>query len=219
MAPLLVDIWSDAVCPWCYIGKRRFEAALARFEHRDDVQVTWHSFELDPSAPRIAEGRPAERLAAKYGMTVQEAEQRQAEVSALAAQEGLSYDLAEARSGNTFDAHRLIHLGAEQGLGDQVAERLMSAYFGERAPIGDPATLERLAVEAGLAAGEVRELLAGDRLADAVRADEEAAARLGIRGVPFFVLGRQYGLSGAQPADIILQALRQTWDEAAAKAA
>jgi predicted DsbA family dithiol-disulfide isomerase len=219
MAPLLVDIWSDVVCPWCYIGKRRFEAALARFEHRDDVDVRWHSFELDPTAPPVEPARSAERLAAKYGTTVEEAEQRQAEVSALAAQEGLTYDLAEARSGNSFDAHRLIHLGAEQGLGDQVAERLMSAYFGERETIGDPDTLERLAVQAGLPADDVRDVLAGDRFADAVRADEEAAAQLGIRGVPFFVLGRRYGLSGAQPADIMLQALRKAWDEVAAKAA
>jgi predicted DsbA family dithiol-disulfide isomerase len=219
MAPLLVDIWSDVVCPWCYIGKRRFEAALARFEHRDDVEVTWHSFELDPTAPRIEEGRPAERLAAKYGMSVQEAEQRQAEITALAAQDGLTYDLAGARAGNSFDAHRILHLGAEQGLGNTIAERLMSAYLGAREAIGDPATLERLAVEAGLPAADVRELLAGDRFADAVRADEEAAARLGIRGVPFFVLGRRYGLSGAQPAEVILQALRQTWDEVMAKAA
>ena len=219
MAPLTVDIWSDVVCPWCYIGKRRFEAALARFEHRDDVTVTWHSFELDPDAPPVAEGRTAERLAAKYGMSVREAEERQAQVAALAGEEGLTYDLAEARGGNTFDAHRLIHLGAQRGLADQVLERLMRAYFGEREAIGDKETLLRLAVEAGLAEDEARELLAGDHLADAVRADEETASRLGIRGVPFFVLGRRYGLSGAQSAEIILQALQQTHDKLAAKAA
>jgi predicted DsbA family dithiol-disulfide isomerase len=219
MAPLTVDIWSDVVCPWCYIGKRRFEAALSQFEHRDEVDVTWHSFELDPTAPPVQPGRTAERLAEKYGTTVQEAEQRQAEITALAAQEGLAYDLAESRSGNSFDAHRLTHLGGQHGLGNQVMERLMTAYFSEREPIGDRETLERLAVEAGLPADEVSALLAGDRLADAVRADEEAAVRLGIQGVPFFVLGRRYGLSGAQPADIMLQALRQTWDEVVAKAA
>jgi len=219
MAPLSVDIWSDVVCPWCYIGKRRFEAALARFEHRDDVTVTWHSFELDPQASAVLEGTQAERLAAKYGMSVQEAEQRQAEITALAAEEGLTYDLAGARGGNTFDAHRVIHLGAAHGIADEVAERLMSAYFGERAAIGEHATLERLATEAGLPAEEVRDVLSGDRFAEAVRADEETAARLGIRGVPFFVLGRRYGLSGAQPADIILQALRQAHEEQAKAAA
>jgi len=118
MAQLTVDIWSDVVCPWCYIGKRRFEAALAQFEHRDDVTVLWHSFELDPEAPPVAEGSSAERLAAKYGMTVEEAAGRQAEITTLAAQDGLTYDLAESRGGNTFDAHRLIHLAAEHRLGD-----------------------------------------------------------------------------------------------------
>jgi predicted DsbA family dithiol-disulfide isomerase len=215
MAQLTVDIWSDVVCPWCYIGKRRFEAALAQFEHRDDVTVLWHSFELDPDAPPVAEGRSAERLAAKYGMTVEEAARRQAEITTLAAQDGLTYDLAESRGGNTFDAHRLIHLAAEHGLGDAAMERLMQAYFSEREAIGDPDTLQRLAVEAGLPAEEVREVLEGERYADAVRADERAATQIGVRGVPFFVLGRKYGVSGAQPAEVLLQALQQAWDEVA----
>jgi predicted DsbA family dithiol-disulfide isomerase len=215
MAQLTVDIWSDVVCPWCYIGKRRFEAALAQFEHRDDVTVLWHSFELDPDAPPIAEGRSAERLAAKYGMTVEEAARRQAEITTLAAQDGLTYDLAESRGGNTFDAHRIIHLAAEHGLGNAAMERLMQAYFSEREAIGDPDTLQRLAVEAGLPAEEVREVLEGERYADAVRADERAATQIGVRGVPFFVLGRKYGVSGAQPAEVLLQALQQAWDEVA----
>jgi predicted DsbA family dithiol-disulfide isomerase len=215
MAQLTVDIWSDVVCPWCYIGKRRFEAALAQFEHRDDVTVLWHSFELDPDAAPVAEGRSAERLAAKYGMTVEEAARRQAEITTLAAQDGLTYDLAESRGGNTFDAHRLIHLAAEHGLGNAAMERLMQAYFSEREAIGDPDTLQRLAVEAGLPAEEVREVLEGERYADAVRADERAATQIGVRGVPFFVLGRKYGVSGAQPAEVLLQALQQAWDEVA----
>jgi predicted DsbA family dithiol-disulfide isomerase len=215
MPKLTVDVWSDVVCPWCYIGKRRFEAALEGFEHRDDVTVLWHSFELDPEAPPVAEGRSAERLAAKYGMSVEEASARQAEITALAAQDGLTYDLAESRGGNTFDAHRLIHLAAEHGLGDAVMERLMNAYFSEREAIGDPDTLQRLAVGAGLPADEVREVLEGDRYADAVRADERAATQIGIRGVPFFVLGRKYGVSGAQPSEVLLQALQQAWDEVA----
>ena len=212
---LQVEVWSDVVCPWCYIGKRRFEAALAQFEHRGDVTVLWHSFELDPEAPPVAEGRSAERLAAKYGMTVEEAAGRQAEITTLAAQDGLTYDLAESRGGNTFDAHRLIHLAAEHRLGDAAMERLMRAYFSERETIGDRETLQRLAVEAGLPAEEVREVLEGERYADAVRADERAATQIGIRGVPFFVLGRKYGVSGAQPAEVLLQALQQAWDEVA----
>ena len=215
MAQLTVDIWSDVVCPWCYIGKRRFEAALEQFEHRDDVTVLWHSFELDPEAPPVAEGKSAERLAAKYGMTVEEAAGRQAEITTLAAQDGLTYDLAESRGGNTFDAHRLIHLAAEHRLGDAGMERLMRAYFSEREAIGDRETLQRLAVEAGLPAEAVREVLEGERYADAVRADERTATQIGIRGVPFFVLGRKYGVSGAQPAEVLLQALQQAWDEVA----
>jgi predicted DsbA family dithiol-disulfide isomerase len=215
MAELTVDIWSDVVCPWCYIGKRRFEAALEGFEHRDDVTVLWHSFELDPDAPPVAAGRSAERLAEKYGMSVEEAAGRQAEITTLAAQDGLTYDLAESRGGNTFDAHRLIHLAAEHGLGDATMERLMSAYFSEREPIGDRDTLQRLAAEVGLPAEEVREVLDGERYADAVRADERAATQVGIRGVPFFVLGRKYGVSGAQPAEVLRQALQQAWDEVA----
>ena len=215
MASLTVDIWSDVVCPWCYIGKRRFEAALEQFEHRDAVSVTWHSFELDPDAPPVAEGKPAERLSAKYGMSVDEATERQVEITELAAQEGLTYDLAESRGGNTFDAHRLVHLGGEHGRADQVKERLMAGYFSEREAIGDRQTLQRLAVEAGLPADEVQQLLEGDRFAEAVRADERTATQLGIRGVPFFVLDRKYGLSGAQPAEVILQALQQAWDEVA----
>jgi predicted DsbA family dithiol-disulfide isomerase len=215
MAELTVDIWSDVVCPWCYIGKRRFEAALKGFEHRDEVTVLWHSFELDPEAPPVAEGRSAERLAEKYGMSVEEAAGRQAEITTLAAQDGLTYELAESRGGNSFDAHRLIHLAAEHGLGDAAMERLMGAYLGEREPIGDRDTLQRLAVEVGLPADEVREVLDGERCADAVRADERAATQIGIRGVPFFVLGRKYGVSGAQPSEVLLQALQQAWDEVA----
>ncbi len=215
MAELTVDIWSDVVCPWCYIGKRRFEEALEQFEHRDDVTVLWHSFELDPDAPPVAEGKSAERLAEKYGMSVEEAAGRQAEITTLAAQDGLTYDLAESRGGNTFDAHRLIHLAAEHRLGDAAMERLMHAYFSEREAIGDRETLQRLAVEAGLPAEEVRDVLEGERYADAVRADERAATQIGIRGVPFFVLGRKYGVSGAQPSEVLLQALQQAWDEVA----
>ena len=148
-------------------------------------------------------------------MTVEEAAGRQAEITTLAAQDGLTYDLAESRGGNTFDAHRLIHLAAEHGLGDAAMERLMRAYFSEREAIGDRDTLQRLAVEAGLPAEEVREVLEGERYADAVRADERAATQIGIRGVPFFVLGRKYGVSGAQPAEVLLQALQQAWDEVA----
>ena len=205
MAALSVEIWSDVVCPWCYVGKRRFEKALAAFEHRDEVDVTWRSFELDPYAPPAREGSSAEHLARKYGMSVEQAEEMNAQMTALAASEGLEYHLDRTRGGNSFAAHRLIHLAAQHGFQDAAQERLMRAYFTEGAAIGELETLNRLATELGLdPAG-----LAGNAYADAVRADEELAARIGIQGVPFFVLDRRYGVSGAQPSELLLQALEK----------
>jgi predicted DsbA family dithiol-disulfide isomerase len=217
--PLTVEIWSDIVCPWCYIGKRRFEAALAQFAHGDEVEVRFRSFELDPGAPVMPEGSGAERLAAKYGIPVAEAEAMQARVTETAAADGLEYQLDRARGGNTFDAHRLLHLAAAQGVQADAKERLMRAYFSEGEPISDPETLVRLAAEAGVDADAAREVLAGDRYAAEVRDDEQLAAQLGIRGVPFFVLDRRYGVSGAQPPEALLQALEQAWDEAERPAA
>ncbi|HEV1998609.1 MAG TPA: DsbA family oxidoreductase [Candidatus Dormibacteraeota bacterium] len=208
-----VEIWSDVVCPRCYIGKRRFESAMVEFDHRDDVVVTWRSFELDPNAPRKREGDSSENLARKYGITREAAAANHDRITRLGAEEGLDYRFDIAVGGNTFDAHRLIHLAAESGLQAVAKERLMAAYFSEGAPIGDPATLLKLAVEVGLEEADVRRVLEGDAYAGAVRADEEEASRLGISGVPFFVLDRRYGLSGAQPAEMIGQALRQAWAE------
>jgi predicted DsbA family dithiol-disulfide isomerase len=217
--PLTVEIWSDVVCPWCYIGKRRFEAALARFTHADEVEVTFRSFELDPSAPAQSEGSGPERLAAKYGVTVEEARAMNARVTEAAAGEGIDYDLESTRSGNTFDAHRLLHLAAAHGVQAEAKERLMQAYFTEGEPISDPDALVRLVASVGVPEDEARAVLSSDRFAAEVRADEQLGAQLGIRGVPFFVLGRRYGVSGAQPADALLGALEQAWDDAAARAA
>jgi predicted DsbA family dithiol-disulfide isomerase len=219
MGRLTVEIWSDVVCPWCYVGKRRFETALATFEHRENVDVTWRSFELDPTAPAVREQRPAEALAAKYGMSVAEAEASQQRLTELAAQEGLEYHLDRTRGGNSFDAHRLIHLGAAHDRQDAVTERLMRAYFTEGEAIGDAETLVRITAEAGLDPGEARAVLAGDPYADAVRADEHLAHRIGINGVPFFVLGRRYGVSGAQPAELLVQALTEAYEDTARDAA
>ena len=208
-----VEIWSDLVCPWCYIGKRRFEAALERFAHRDAVEVVWRSFELDPSTPRTATGTVTEYLAAKYGISVERAAAMNAQVTDLAAAEGLDYHLDRARHYNTFDAHRLEHLAVDQGVGHAVTERLLKAYFEEGRALGDPATLVATAAEAGLDPDAAREVLAGDRYADAVRGDEALARELGISGVPFFVFEEKYGVSGAQPAELLLQALQQVWEE------
>ena len=212
--PLTVEIWSDVVCPWCYIGKRRFEAALAAFEHADEVTVMWRSFELDQEAPKVAEGTATERLAAKYGMSLERAQQLHAEMTERAAQEGLDFRFDLARGGNTFDAHRLIHLAATYGHQAASKERLMRAYFTEGEPIADPETLIRVVAEVGVDPVEARDVLQTDRFAEDVREDELLASQLGIQGVPFFVLDRRYGVSGAQPPDVLVQALERAWGEA-----
>ena len=208
---LNVEIWSDIACPWCYVGKRRFEAALAGFEHRDEVAVTWRSFELDPSAPREREVEGATHLAQKYGTSREQALAMQARMTEVAAGDGLEFRFDLARGGNTFDAHRLLHLAAAHGAQDAMKERLMRAYLTEGEVIGDPAVLERLGAEAGLPEDEVRDLLAGDRFAEEVRDDERTAASLGIGAVPFFVVDRKIGASGAQPPEVLGELLRRAW--------
>jgi predicted DsbA family dithiol-disulfide isomerase len=206
-----VEIWSDVVCPWCYIGKRRFEAARSRFEHAEEVSVTWRSFELDPGSPRRPEGTMAELLARRYGSTVAQAEQRLGALDRLAAADGLTYHLAETTGGNTFDAHRLVHLGAEQGRGDQVKEAFFHAYFTDLRPIGEPEVLAEVAVGAGLGAAEVAQVLGSDRFGDQVRDDERRAQDIGVTGVPFFVIDQKFALPGAQDVEVVLSALRRAW--------
>ena len=209
-----VEIWSDIACPWCYIGKRRFEAALAQFEHRDEVTVTWRSFELDPEAPLERLGDRAERLAEKYGMTVEQAREAERSLTQTAAGDGLEFHFEIARSGNTFDGHRIVHLAAAHGLQDAMKERLLRAYFSDGELIGDHATLQHLAVEVGLAEDEVAATLASDRFAGDVREDERTASAFGISAVPTFVLDRALGASGAQPPEALLELLRQGWARA-----
>ena len=209
-----VEIWSDVVCPWCYIGKRRFESALAQFPHRDDVTVTFRSFQLDPEAPRASGVPVAEVLARKYGVSQAQAAAMNNRVSTIAAEEGLEYHLDRAQHANTFDAHRLLHLAAARQRQPEVKERLMRAYFTEGEDMSDHETLARLAAEAGLDADEARTVLDGDAYADAVRADERRARLLGITGVPFFVVDEKYGVSGAQPASLLEEVLARAWSEA-----
>ena len=209
-----VEIWSDIACPWCYVGKRRLEAALAGFEHRDDVTVTWRSFELDPEAPRVRDVDGATHLADKYGTSREQAVAMQERMTQTAAGDGLEFRFDLARGGNTFDAHRLVHLAAAHGIQDAMKERLMRAYLTEGEPIGDPATLERLTIEAGQPGLEVRDLLAGDRFAAEVREDERTAHGFGIHAVPFFVVDRALGASGAQPPEVLGELLRRGWEAA-----
>jgi predicted DsbA family dithiol-disulfide isomerase len=210
-----VDIWSDVVCPWCYLGKRRFEAALAGFAHREAVRVRWRSFELDPGAPARSDVLVPDMLRAKTGMSEAQVTESIERVTALAAGDGLAYRLAEARPVNTFDLHRLTHLAESCEAGDAVREALMHAYTSEAADLADPEVLVGLAAEAGLAPDAAVRLLAGNDFADEVRADEALARRLGIDGVPAFVLSGRYLVSGAQPVEVFATALRRAWDEVA----
>jgi predicted DsbA family dithiol-disulfide isomerase len=207
-----VEIWSDIACPWCYVGKRRFEAALAAFEHRDEVAVTWRSFELDPQAPVARAVDSATHLAQKYGMTRDEALASQRKLAEVAAGDGLDMRFDLARGANTFDAHRLVQLAKARGVQDAMKERLMRAYFTEGERIGDPETLARLALEVGLSEEDVREVLAGERYATDVRDDERTAMELGINAVPFFVVDRRIGAAGAHPPEALGELLRRGWE-------
>ena len=215
MAKLRVDIWSDIACPWCYIGKRHIEQALDKFAHKDEVEIVWRAFELDPSAPKVRDTSQtyAERIAKKYGTQAPQAQVMIDRMTATAANDGLEFRFDRIRPGNTFDAHRLLHLAHERGRQDALKERLMRAYMTEGQAIGEPDVLAPLAVEVGLDAAEVAQLLAGDRYASEVRQDEALARELGITGVPFFVLAGKLGVSGAQPADVLLGALDRAWAE------
>jgi predicted DsbA family dithiol-disulfide isomerase len=208
-----VDVWSDIACPWCYVGKRRLEAALARFPHGNDVEVVWRAFELDPSAPRALAGdvSHAERIARKYGTSVAQAEAMTQRMTDVAAGEGLDFHFEKIRPGNTFDAHRLLHLARERGMADAVKERLLRAYMTEGESMSDPDVLVRLAGEAGLDEEEARSVIASGSYAREVREDEAEAHRLGISGVPFFAIAGRYGVSGAQPADVLLASLTKAW--------
>jgi predicted DsbA family dithiol-disulfide isomerase len=206
-----VDIWSDVACPWCYIGKRRFEAALARFEHRNEVDVRWRSFELDPSAPAVREGAYADRLAAKYGVSVAEADATIDTMIEAGAQHGIVLRFDKARPGNTFDAHRLLHFAAERGVQHDLKERMLHATFTRGAQIADLDVLTALAADAGLDVAQARAVLDGDAFAADVRADERRAADLGITSVPYFVVADTFGVAGAQPPDLLLQVLEEGW--------
>jgi predicted DsbA family dithiol-disulfide isomerase len=208
-----IEIRSDVVCPWCYIGKRRLEAALERFTRRDAVSLMWRSFELNPNAPKTSTETSREMLARKYGVSLEQADAMQSRVAGLAAQEGLKYRLDLTRPENSFDAQRLLHFAKTHDLQDEMKERLFAAYFTEGASIGDRETLIRLAKEVGLEGREVEAALEGGSFADDVRADEEQAVRLGISGVPFFVFAEKFGVSGAQPVETLLEVMERAWGE------
>ncbi|MFD4033171.1 DsbA family oxidoreductase [Streptomyces sp. NPDC058637] len=209
-----VEIWSDIACPWCYIGKARFEKGLAEFAHRDEVEVVHRSFELDPGRAKGDTEPVIDMLAQKYGRTPEEARGMEANVAANAQAEGLGYRAEGRDHGSTFDIHRLLHLAKARGLHDEMLSLAYRANFAEDRSVFDDAVLADLAVEAGLDAEEVRAVLADpDAYADDVRTDEREAAELGANAVPFFVFDRRYGISGGQPSEVFVQALEQAWKD------
>ena len=211
-----IEIWSDVVCPWCYIGKRRIENALADFGHADEVAVHWRSYELDPGAPTEPHQSTSVMLARKYGQSPEGAKQMQDRVEAVAAEDGLVYRLSETLHLNTVDAHRIIHLAHQQGGNDlqgQVKEALLRSYFTEARNVADHAVLREVAVAAGLDGARVDEVLAGSEFTDDVYADVEQAQAYGASGVPFFVVDEKYGVSGAQPTEVFTQVLERAWSE------
>jgi predicted DsbA family dithiol-disulfide isomerase len=212
---LSIEVWSDIACPWCYVGKRRLETALHQFPHADHVTVSWHAFELDPSAPAMRDPVQsyAERIAKKYGSSVAHADTMIQRMVEIAAAEGLPFDFERIRPGNTFQAHRLLHLAKQHGLQDALKERLLRGYLCEGAAIGDNATLLRIAGEVGLDADAAQAVLSTDLYASEVRADEAEAHTLGVDGVPFFLIGRRYAVAGAQPAELLLRAIAKAWQE------
>jgi predicted DsbA family dithiol-disulfide isomerase len=208
-----VEIWSDVVCPWCYLGKRYFEQALEHFPHRDEVEVIYRSFELDPSAPAGVTTPTVEALASKYGLGLEQAREAQRQMERRAAQAGLTFRMEDLRSGNTRDAHRLLQLARARGRQAELAERLHRAYFTDQASIFDHSALAGFAADAGLDRDEALAVLASGEYGEAVEADEEVARSFGVSGVPFFVIDRRYGISGAQPAETIAAVLERVWAE------
>jgi predicted DsbA family dithiol-disulfide isomerase len=206
-----VDVWSDVVCPWCYVGLANLGVALDRFDHEDDVEVVLHSYQLDPGAPRRDEQPLEERLAAKYGTTVGQIKAQQARIVSLGAERGIDFRFDKAIGGNTFDAHRLLHLARVRGVQLELKHALGTAYFTDGQPIGEPETLRERALSVGLDPDEVDAVLVGDAFADEVRQDLDAARQIGISGVPFFVIDGRLGVSGAQPPESLLDIIEQGW--------
>lgn len=208
-----IEVWSDFVCPFCYIGKRRLEEALAEFPEADQVEVSFKSFELDPNAPVDSDKNTHERLADKYGKSIEEIKQMTEGVRQQAAEVGLDFQFDTMIPTNTFDAHRLFQRAYEQGFGDQVTEQLFHAHFEQSKHIGEQKTLTDIAMKAGMSKEDVEAALTEEKYAEAVRSDEQEAQQIGVQGVPFFVINRKFAISGAQPKEAFLNGLRKALEE------
>ncbi len=208
-----VEIWSDVMCPFCYIGKRKFETALAQFPDKNEVEIMWKSFQLDPNQPTVPDKTVQQYLAERKGMSVQQAQQMTDHVTNVAKQAGLTFHFDKAVTANSFDAHRLSHLAKQHGLQNEVEEQLFAAYFTEGKNTADHHTLTELAESVGLNAQEVTSVLQSEQFADDVRADIYEARQLGVQGVPFFVFNRKYAVSGAQESQTFLSAIETAFSE------
>ena len=206
-----VDIWSDVICPWCYVGKARFEKALSSFDHRDDVEVVYHSFELDPGYPKDSTETTFAMLRKKYGMSEADARAAESRVEGLAVAEGLGFH-PDRPVGNTFDIHRVLHLGLAKGVQAELLDAVNEAYFGQGRQVFDRDVITEIAAGAGLDGAAAGDVIDGDAYAEEVRQDELQARELGVSGVPFFVFDMALGVSGAQPTEMFASALQQAWD-------
>ena len=209
--PIKVDIWSDVQCPWCYIGKRKFEAGAAQFGR--DVEVEYHSFELAPDTPVDFDGTPVDYLSARKGIPVDQVHEMLARVTGIAAEVGLDYHFEDVHQTNTRKAHELLHYAKAHGKQSEMKERLLKAYFVEGGHVGQVEQLAQLASEVGLDEADVLRRLNEAEFAQAVEDDVQQAVAYGIQGVPFYVIDGKYGISGAQPAEVFAQALQQAFDE------
>ncbi|MFT3824419.1 MAG: DsbA family oxidoreductase [Chitinophagaceae bacterium] len=210
-----IEIWSDVMCPFCYIGKRKFELALQQFPHKDQVEVEWHAFQLDPEMETAPGKTVSQYLAERKGWSIEQAQAANTHVTNIAAEVGLHYQMDKAIPANSFDAHRFSHLAAQHGLQDKAEERLFAAYFTEGKNISDAGTLAELGNDIGLPTGSVAEMLQSEAFVANVKKDIGEAEQFGISGVPFFVLDRKYAVSGAQAPATFLQALQTAWNESA----
>jgi predicted DsbA family dithiol-disulfide isomerase len=208
-----IEIWSDVMCPFCYIGKRKFEAALEQFENKENVEVVWKSFQLNPAMKTDPSKNITEYLAEIKGWSIQQAKEMNAHVTNMAKEVGLHYDFEKAIVANSFDAHRLIQLAKKHGKGDAAEEQLFKAYFTEGKNTDDHKTLLEIGQSIGLDELEIKEVLASNQFSEEVKKDINEAQQIGVRGVPFFVVDRKYGVSGAQPSEIFLETLTKAWAE------
>ncbi|MED4531728.1 DsbA family oxidoreductase [Metabacillus fastidiosus] len=208
-----IEVWSDFACPFCYIGKRRLEEALMNFPHKNEVDILFRSFELDPNASLDTELSINEILAKKYGMSIEKAKAMNASVGQQAAAVGLTFEFDNMKPTNTFDAHRLAKLAESKGKDKEMTEQLLKAYFTDSEHIGNHDTLLKIAEEAGLNREEAKSVLESEDFAEHVRADEVEAREIGVQGVPFFVINRKYAISGAQPVEVFNDTLQKVWEE------